>query len=82
MAVNASNAPRWNEGSSVEFIDTGRYFVPERELQMETICQLVEAAPAGTIVELCCGQGLLSKALLDRFPARSVHAFDGSPTMI
>jgi len=43
----------------------------------------VEAAPvAGPIVELCCGQGLLSRALLDRFPARTVHAFDGSPTMM
>jgi tRNA (cmo5U34)-methyltransferase len=81
--MSAANASGWNEASSAEFIDTGRYFVPERELQMETICQLVEAAPGGgPIVELCCGQGLLSKALLDRFQERSVRAFDGSATMI
>jgi tRNA (cmo5U34)-methyltransferase len=83
MAVSAVNASGWNEDSSAEFIDTGRYFVPERELQMETICQLVEtAAGDGPIVELCCGQGLLSKAILDRFPTRTVRAFDGSPTMM
>jgi tRNA (cmo5U34)-methyltransferase len=82
MATSTVNASGWNEDSSAEFIDTGRYFVPERELQMETVCQLVEAAPAGPIAELCCGQGLLSKALLDRFPARCVRAFDGSPAMM
>jgi tRNA (cmo5U34)-methyltransferase len=83
MAVSAVNASGWNEDSSAEFIDAGHYFVPERELQMETICQLIELAPAGgPLVELCCGQGLLSQALLDRFPTRSVRAFDGSPTMM
>jgi SAM-dependent methyltransferase len=76
------NQSGWNEDSSAEFIDTGRYFVPERELQMETVCQLVEAASDGPIIELCCGQGLLSKAMLDRFPFRSVRALDGSPTMM
>jgi len=83
MAMNVTRASGWNEDSSAEFIDAGRYFVPEREVQMETICQLIEAAPSGgPIVELCCGQGLLSQALLDRCPARSVRAFDGSPSMI
>jgi trans-aconitate methyltransferase len=81
--MNTARPSGWNEDSSVEFIDTGRYFVPEREVQIETICQLVDAAPTGgPIVELCCGQGLLSKALLDRLPTRSVRAFDGSPTMM
>jgi hypothetical protein len=33
--MTTTSASGWNEDSSAEFIDTGRYFVPERELQMD-----------------------------------------------
>lgn len=76
--------PTWNEQHSQLFIDYGRYFVPERELQYETICTLLDP-PIGTpphIIDLCCGQGLLAEMLLNRFPESIVHGFDGSPTML
>jgi tRNA (cmo5U34)-methyltransferase len=72
----------WDEADSEQFLDWGRYFVPAREVQMDTICRLAGTAPAGDVVELCCGQGLLSRALLDHLPQRHVHAFDGSARMI
>jgi tRNA (cmo5U34)-methyltransferase len=34
------------------------------------------------ILELCCGEGLLAAALLERFPACVVHGFDGSTGML
>ncbi|MEX2200686.1 MAG: class I SAM-dependent methyltransferase [Dongiaceae bacterium] len=73
----------WSEGDSRLFIDEGRYFVPERELQIETIGALIPPidGPAH-LVELCCGEGLLSRALLERFPQATVHAYDLSPTML
>lgn len=76
-------AETWTEAASKEFLDYGRYFVPERELQIATICDLIPP-PAGPchIVELCSGEGLLSRAVLERFPAAHVHAFDGSPRML
>ena len=73
----------WSEGDSEHFIDEGRYFVPERETQIETICAAIPPLEgAGHIVELCCGEGLLTRALLERFPAATVLALDGSQTML
>ncbi len=73
----------WTEDDSGHFIDYGQYFVPERELQVASICDLIPPAVGRfQIVELCSGEGLLSRALLDRFPEAKVHAFDGSPAML
>lgn len=73
----------WSESDSENFIDYGRYYVPERDQQIETICSLIpDAPPPSHVVELCCGEGLLSQALLEQLPDASVHAFDGSPRML
>ena len=82
----------WDEADSREFLDAGRFFVPDREEQIEALCSQVPEPPPGddraarpvlpVIVEICCGEGLLSAALLARFPAARVVAFDGSPAML
>ena len=82
MSEIASN-DGWSEADSENFIDYGRYYVPEREQQIETICSLIpDTPPPSHVVELCCGEGLLSHALLERLPNTTVHAFDGSPKML
>ena len=82
MSDIASN-DSWSEEDSETFIDFGRYYVPEREQQIETICGLIpDVPPPSHVVELCCGEGLLSHALLDRLPNATVHAYDGSPKML
>jgi tRNA (cmo5U34)-methyltransferase len=74
--------PVWDEDNSRTFLDYGRYFVPERERQLQIICDLVPSPPAAaTLVELCSGEGLLSLALLDRFRDCRVLALDGSAEM-
>ncbi len=83
QADNLQPGADWSEQDSQKFIDFGRYFVPERDLQIRTICDLVTAAtPPWHIVDLCCGEGLLAEALLERFPTATVHGFDRSPTML
>ncbi len=78
-----ANNDSWSEADSENFIDYGRYYVPEREQQIETICGLIpDAPPPSHVVELCCGEGLLSHALLDRLANATVHAYDGSPKML
>lgn len=75
---------RWKETQMYkEYIDYSRYFIPEREEQILTICNQIQP-PDGAmrIVELCCGEGLLAGALLERFPSCSVLAMDGAPKMI
>lgn len=76
-------APQWDEQDSQSFIDFGRYFVPHREQQMATICDLI-APPdhSFTVIELGCGEGLLAGALLERYPSCLVQGFDGSPEML
>ncbi len=79
MTVTSS----WTEANSQTFLDYGRYFVPERERQIETICGLIPSALEGAkIVELCCGEGLLAQALLERLPDATVRGMDGSPEML
>lgn len=73
----------WTEELSHTFIDYGRYFIPEREYQMRLLVDLLaDVGSAATIVELCCGEGLLAEALLEAHPESTVLAFDGSPEML
>lgn len=77
------NFSEWDEQSSKLFMDFGRYFVPERELQIRTICDLIPPLDEPFhLLELCSGEGLLAGALLERFPQAIVHAFDGSTEML
>lgn len=73
----------WSETDSRQFIDNGHYYVPEREEQIATICRAIpEPSEPVVMVELCCGAGLLSKALLERFGDARLLALDGSETML
>ena len=58
---------RWDDQVSRAFIDYGRYVVLERERQVQIIVNLLPRFDGPcTIVELCCGEGLLAEAILDR----------------
>src|SRR5690348_10919826 len=73
----------WSEAASRTFIDFGRYFVPEREQQIAAFVDLIPARDQlFSVLELCCGEGLLAGALLERFPTCTVYGFDGSPAML
>lgn len=84
MEKKAHEGPEgWGQETARTFIDLGRYFVPERQNQIQIICDLI---PPRTnhfhILELCCGEGLLATAILDRFPDCIVHGYDGSEEML
>ena len=80
---NPDNSNQWNESLSQEFIDYGRYFVPERERQMEIIVELLPRLDSdSTVIELCCGEGLLAEAILTCHPNVTVHGLDGSAEML
>jgi tRNA (cmo5U34)-methyltransferase len=81
MDVDTPN--RWTEDTSRRFLDYGRYFVPERERQMQIVTRLVPGRDQPFhIVELCCGEGLLAEALLEAHPSARLLGFDGSPEML
>lgn len=74
----------WTEADSQTFLDIAEVAVPARAEQTEVLLSLIPAAAgeAFTAVELGCGEGLLSEALLRRFPRSRVLALDGSETML
>jgi tRNA (cmo5U34)-methyltransferase len=73
----------WSEENSRFFIQYARYFVPDRESQIRTLCSLVpDPGEPFQVLELACGQGLLAGSLLERFPGCSVHGLDGSHEML
>ncbi len=73
----------WSEENSQYFIDYAAYFVPDRAAQLDTICRLIPASSEPFhVVELCCGEGLLARAILGRFPSSQLHGYDGSSTML
>ncbi len=76
----SDSTPKWNEEASQEFIDNGRYFVPERETQMQTICDLIPPRfEPFHVLELCCGEGLLAEAILKRTAPPSCMAMMAHP---
>ena len=73
----------WSENDSQHFIDYGAYFVPERDVQIDTIVSVIPPANGAVhMLELCSGEGLLAEALATRFPDATVHAYDGSEAML
>lgn len=78
-----AGAANWEEADSLDFIDDAEAFVPERATQVRAICSLIPPlAPGSRVVDLCCGEGLLAKAILLHHPNAYVHALDGSDAML
>ena len=83
--MDENQRPGWSEADSAHFLEIADLYVPDRLEQTATICDLVPApAPDGEahLVDLCCGEGLLSDELLRRFPGATVHGYDGSTAML
>jgi tRNA (cmo5U34)-methyltransferase len=73
----------WTEETARLFIDYGKYFVPEREAQMQVFAGLLSHLNSVIdVLELCCGEGLLAETLLERFPALHLRGLDGSDGML
>jgi tRNA (cmo5U34)-methyltransferase len=73
----------WSEESSQYFVEYADCFVPDRAVQLDTLCALIPARnDPFHVVELCCGEGLLARAILERYPSSRLHGYDGSRTML
>lgn len=78
-----SQLPQWDEEISQRFLDYGKYFVPQREEQMGIVVKLLDGLPQPcSILELCCGEGLLAELILKELPWATVLGMDGSQVML
>ena len=74
---------RWEEDESKIFSDYGEIYVPYRELQSQIFLQLLSSVTnLEQVVELGCGEGLLSEKILKQFPEVKVTGMDLSPFML
>jgi tRNA (cmo5U34)-methyltransferase len=74
----------WTESDSRLYQELAAVAVPDRDEQMATLLTLMPfaSADAARVVELGCGEGRLSQALLEAFPQATVRALDGSADML
>ena len=74
---------RWSEVDSASFLAYGDLFVPGREALLDAICSLIDPrVGTGDVVELCCGDGSLAQAVLERHPTCRVLGLDSSTAML
>ncbi len=79
----ADESGGWSETDTAVYRSVARYAVPERERQIAIIASLVRAAKTeGAVLDLCCGEGLLTEAAMTALPGVAALAYDGSETML
>jgi len=80
---NLTESNHWDEETSRVFINYGRYYVPQREYQMQIISGLLSNLTGPNhLIDLCCGEGLLDEVILERFPELTIEGLDGSEEML
>ena len=74
----------WSETDSADFAALGEIFTPGRDEIARVLVAHVPAEPdeAFLAVEIGCGTGWLSEAVVTTFPRARVRALDGSPEML
>lgn len=73
----------WTERDTNTFLRDAECFVPDRELLVESVCRLIPTwIEARLVVELCCGDGTLSEAILEKADGVRVLAMDASAAML
>ncbi len=72
----------WQQSDTEVFTRYGDAFVPRRREQIDTVCELLADLPVPRVLDLCCGEGLLSDEYLRRTPEGRVTLLDGSAEML
>lgn len=78
----ATTTESWSISDTEMFVKYGQACVPRRPEQISTVCDLLGELPVAHVLDLCCGEGLLSEEYLRRTPDGQVTLLDGSPEML
>ena len=74
---------QWDDTEAKDFVAMADIVIPDRREQFEIVVDLV---PFGrdeefVFIDIGCGEGLLTKVILDRFPKAIAHASDAAAEM-
>jgi len=72
----------WRPTDTDLFTTYGDAFVPRRREQIATVTDLLADLPSPHVLDLCCGEGLLSEEYLSRTGVGRVTLLDGSSEML
>lgn len=72
----------WSVSNTEMFVKYGQAYVPRRPEQISTVCDLLNDLPVAHVLDLCCGEGLLSEEYLSRTRGGQVTLLDGSAEML
>lgn len=72
----------WRQSDTELFARYGDAWVPRRREQIDTVCELLADVPGGHVLDVCCGEGLLSEEYLRRHEQARVTVLDGSTEML
>ncbi|OXM74854.1 MULTISPECIES: class I SAM-dependent methyltransferase [Amycolatopsis] len=78
----AEQPAAWQPSDTELFTTHGDAFVPHRREQIAVVCDLLAGIPEPRVLDLCCGEGLLSAEYLRRDTRARVTLLDGSPEML
>jgi tRNA (cmo5U34)-methyltransferase len=73
----------WTENDSDSFVTSGNVFVPDRARQYQRVCNIIPKATSPfNVLDICCGEGLLSLEIAKKSPFYEMYCYDGSPLML
>jgi tRNA (cmo5U34)-methyltransferase len=72
----------WNADDTALFARYGDAFVPRRREQISVVCALLDGLPSPAVLELACGEGILTAELLYTYPKLTITAVDASTAML
>ncbi len=79
---DATSTESWSNFDTEMFVKYAQACVPRRPEQISTVCDLLGELPVAHVLDLCCGEGLLSQEYLRRAPGGRVTLLDGSAEML
>jgi|GEM_PF-1508051 len=81
--INENTSMAWDENDIEIFLSYGNVFVPDRVRLNQRICSLLPNASSPiTILDICCGDGLLSYEIAKKSSFYEVYCYDATPAML
>ena len=81
--TNENTSMAWGENDIDVFLSYGNVFIPDRARLNQRICGLLPLTSSPMrILDICCGDGLLSYEIAKKSPFYELYCYDATPAML